>query len=155
MGWTYKVWLAGMHGRGSQASAPASDAAGRGDMGGTPQTARPCRIVPRGDSRIRPTRLKSAPTRPKSGRLSSYRPYRPVSAESACIGLYWPSQVEIQKKKKKGAKCTLWLNLNTQTPSDPHTSSKTPKDGGWWYLCLIVLLIIFYFVLVSNLWVVF
>ena len=28
--------IAGMHGRGSQASAPASDAAGRGDAGGTP-----------------------------------------------------------------------------------------------------------------------
>ena len=68
----------GMHGRGSQASAPASDTAGHGDAGGTPQTARPCRVVPRGNSRI-------GPTRPKSGRLG---PYRPVSAE-------------IQKKKKK------------------------------------------------------
>ena len=75
----------GMHGRGSQASAPASDAAGRGDAGGTPQTARPCHVVPRGDSRIGPTRLKSAPTRPKSapmrpksGRLGPYRPYRPI-----------------------------------------------------------------------------
>ena len=36
-----------MHERGSQASAPASDAAGRGDAGGTPQTTRPCRFVPR------------------------------------------------------------------------------------------------------------
>ena len=38
-----------------------------------------------------------------------------------------PSQAEIQKKKKNGAKRTVWLNLNTQTPSDPHTSAKTPK----------------------------
>ena len=40
-------WCTGMHGRGSQASAPASDAAGHGDAGGTPQTARPCRVVSR------------------------------------------------------------------------------------------------------------
>ena len=83
-------FFSGMHGRGSQASAPASDAAGRGDAGGTLQTARPCRVVPRGDSRIGPTRLKSVLTRPKSGRLGPYR-------------LYWPkrpSQAEIQKKKK-------------------------------------------------------
>ena len=78
-----------MHGRGSQASAPASDAAGRGDAGGTLQTARPCRVVPRGDSRI-------GPTRPKSGRLCPYRPYRPVSAG---IGR--------NSKKKKGAKRTV------------------------------------------------
>ena len=49
-----------MHGRGSQASAPSSDAAGRGDAGGTPQTARPCRVVPRGESRIGPTRADAA-----------------------------------------------------------------------------------------------
>ena len=102
-----------MHGRGSQASAPASDAAGRGDAGGTPQTVRSWRVVPRGDSRI-------GPTWPKSGRLGPYRPYRPVSAETAEVG-------RNSKKKKKGAKRTVWLNLNTQTPSDPHTSSKTPK----------------------------
>ena len=69
-----------MHGRSSQASAPVSDAVGRGDAGGMPQTARPCHVVPRGDSRI-------GPTRPKSGRLGPYRPKR-------------PSQAEIQKKKK-------------------------------------------------------
>ena len=104
-----------MHGRGSQAGAPASNAAGRGDAGGTPQTARPCRVVPRGESRIGPTQLKSAPTRPKSaptrpksGRLGPYRPisagigrYRPISAESAGIGRNGPIWAEIQKKKKK------------------------------------------------------
>ena len=91
----------GMHGHGSQASALASVAAGCGDAGRTPQTARPCRVVPRGDSRIGPTRLKSAPTRPKlapsrpkSGRLGPYRPYRPVSAETAQSG-------RNSKKKKK------------------------------------------------------
>ena len=73
-----------MHGRGSQASAPASDAAGRGDAGGTLQTARPCRVVPRGKSRIGPTRLKSAPTRSVSA----------ISAKTAESGLN-------SKKKKK------------------------------------------------------
>ena len=79
-----------MHGLGLGAGAPASDAVGRGDAAGTPQTARPCRVVPRGKARIGPTRLKSAPirrksapTRPKSGRLGPYQPYRPVSAKTA------------------------------------------------------------------------
>ena len=102
-----------MHGLGSQASAPASDAAGRGDAGGTPQTVRSWRVVPRGDSRI-------GPTWPKSGRLGPYRPYRPVSAETAEVG-------RNSKKKKKGAKRTVWLNLNTQTltlrPKLPNTLS--------------------------------
>ena len=57
----------------------------RSEAGRTPQTAGPCRVVPRGDSRI-------GPTRPKSGRLGPYRPKR-------------PSQAEIQKKK--GAKRTV------------------------------------------------
>ena len=106
-----------MHGRGSQAGAPASDAAGRGDVGGTPQTARPCRVVPRGKSRIGPTRLKSAstrqksaPTRPKSGRLG---PYWPVSAETA------ESSRNSKKKKKKKVQTHRLTNLNTQTPLRP------------------------------------
>ena len=110
-----------MHGRGSQAGAPASDAAGRGDVGGMPQTARPCRVVPRGKSRIGPTRLKSAPTRPKSGRLG---PYRPVSAETAELG-----RNSKKKKKKKGQTHRL-TNLNTQTPLRPShfvQNSQTPS----------------------------
>ena len=101
----------GMHGRGSQASAPVSDAAGRGDAGGTPQTVRPCCVVPRGNSRIGPTRLKSAPTRqklaptrPKSGRLGPYRPYRPVSAKTAEMA---ESGRNSKKKKKKRCKRTV------------------------------------------------
>ena len=94
-----------MHRRGPQASAPASDAAGRGDVGGTPQTARPCHVVPRGDSRIGPTRLKSAPTRPKSAPMrpksSRLGPYQPVSVKSAGIGRNGLIWAEIQKKKKK------------------------------------------------------
>ena len=72
--------------------------------GGTTQTARPCRVVPRGDSRIRPTRLKSAPTRPKSGRLGPYRPVSAETADSVRIGRVRP---KFKKKKKKGAKRTV------------------------------------------------
>ena len=116
-----------MHGHGSQASAPASDAAGRGDVGGMPQTARSCRVVPRGNSRIGPTRLKLAPTRrklaptrPKSGRLS---PYRPVSVETAELGR------NSKKKKKKKVQTHRLTNLNTQTPLRPShfvQNSQTP-----------------------------
>uniref|UniRef100_A0A7N2LLT0 3-deoxy-8-phosphooctulonate synthase n=1 Tax=Quercus lobata TaxID=97700 RepID=A0A7N2LLT0_QUELO len=49
-----------MHGRGSQAGAPASDAAGRGNAGGTPQTARPSRVVPRRATWRIPTRADAA-----------------------------------------------------------------------------------------------
>ena len=82
------------------------------DAAGTPQTARPCRVVPRGKSRIRPTRLKSAPirrksapTRPKSGRLG---PYRPVSAETAESGR--------NSKKKKKVQTHRFTNLKTPRP---------------------------------------
>ena len=103
-----------MHGRGSQASAPASDAVGRGDAGGTPQTACPCRVVPRGDSRIGPTWQKSAPTWPKSGRLGLYRPKR-------------PSPAEIQKKKKKKVQTHRFTNLKTPRPLTFRPASLTPS----------------------------
>ena len=63
------------------------------------------RVVPRGKSRIGPTRSVSAETA-ESGRNSK------------------------KKKKKKGAKRTVWLNLNTQNPSDPpkHPLSLRPSS---------------------------
>ena len=100
-----------------------SDTAGRG---------RPCvraatdRVVPRGKSRIGPTRLKSvpirrksapmrlksmpirrksAPTRPKSSRLD---PYRPVSADTAESGR--------NSKKKKKVQTHRFTNLKTPRP---------------------------------------
>ena len=106
----------GMHGRGPKAGVPVSDTAGRG---------RPCvraatdRVVPRGKSRIGPTRLKSAPirrksapTRPKSGRLGPYRPYRPVSAETAKTA---ESGRNLKKKKKK-VQTHRFTNLKTPRP---------------------------------------
>ena len=94
-------WYTGMHGHGSQASAPASDAAGRGDVGGTPQTVRPCRVVPHGDSRIGLTRADAAKIGADAAEIGANAaqigPTRSVSA----------GQAEIQKKKKKGAKRTI------------------------------------------------
>ena len=90
-----------MHGRGSQAGAPVSDATRRGDAGGTPQTARPCRVVPHGDSRIEPTRADAVEIDADAAEISAdaaqIGPTRSVSA----------GQAEIQKKKKKGAKRTV------------------------------------------------
>ena len=80
------------------------------------------RVVPRGKSRIGPTRLKSAPirrksapTRPKSGRRGQNR------ADSVRIGLYRPkrpSQAEIKKKKKKKKRCKRTVPLSLR-PSSP------------------------------------
>ena len=79
-----------MHGRGSQASAPVSDPAGRGDAGGMPQTARPCRVVPRGDSRIGPAEIGAD--------VAQIGPTRSVSAY---IGLNGRVRPKLKKKKKK------------------------------------------------------
>ena len=77
------------------------------DAGAPTWEPRPCRVVPRGKSRIGPTRLKSAPTRPKSGRLG---PYRPVSAETAESGR------NSKKKKKKKVQTHHFTNLKTPRP---------------------------------------
>ena len=90
------VFWAGMHGRGSRPSTPASNATGCDNTGGTPQTARPCRVVPCGCSRLALTRLKSS-------RLGPYRlkpPKWPVQAETAESG-----RNSKKKKKKKKRRC--------------------------------------------------
>ena len=82
--------------------------AGSGDARGTPQTARPCRVVLRGESRIGTTRADAAkigvdaaqvgPTRSVSAvsaDIGRYRPNLPVSAETARFG------PKFKKKKKK------------------------------------------------------
>ena len=88
-----------MHGRGIQPSAPVSDAAGRGDAGGTPQTARPCRVVPRGESRIGSTRADAAKIDADAAEIGAdaaqIGPTRSVSAVSAESG-------RNSKKKEKG-----------------------------------------------------
>ena len=65
----------------------------RGDAGGTLQTARPCCVVPRGDSRIEPMRADAAQIGPTRSVL-------------ACIGRVRPKFIK-KKKKKKGAKRTV------------------------------------------------
>ena len=88
-----------MHGRGSQASAPAYDAAGRGDAGGTPQTVRPCRVVPRGESRIGPTRADTAKIGADAAEIG---PTRSVSAD---IGRYRPKRPDLGRNSKKKKRC--------------------------------------------------
>ena len=115
-----------MHGRGPKAGAPASDAAGRGDTAGTPQTARPCRVGPRRATWQVPNRADAAevgadsaeigadaakigPTRP----YRPYRPKRPVSAETAETA---ESGRNSKKKKKKRCKRTVPLSLRPSSP---------------------------------------
>ena len=94
-----------MHGRDSQASAPASDAAGRGDAGEMPQTARPCRVVPRGDSRIGADATQIGADAAEIGAdATQIGPTRSVSAGIGRIGRNGPIWAEIQKKKKKKKK---------------------------------------------------
>ena len=96
-----QAYVCGMHGRGSQASAPVSDVAGRGDAGGSPQTARPCHVVLHRATWRFPNRADAAEIGAdtveigaNSVRIGRYRPNQLVSAETA-------GQAEIQKKKKK------------------------------------------------------
>ena len=76
-----------MHGRGSQASAPASDTAGHGDAAGTVQTARPCRIEPRRATWQVPNRADAAEIDADAAEIGAdaaqIRPTRSVSAVSA------------------------------------------------------------------------
>uniref|UniRef100_A0A7N2M6W8 Serine/threonine-protein phosphatase n=1 Tax=Quercus lobata TaxID=97700 RepID=A0A7N2M6W8_QUELO len=99
-----------MHGCGSQAGAPASDAAGRGDAGGTPQTARPSRVVPRratwriptradagrrGQNRRRRGRNRADSVR--IGRIGQYRPDTDT-ADTAETGRNRPKSAEIGRE---------------------------------------------------------
>ena len=125
-----------MHGRGSQASTPASDVATREGRRRPRVRATSDRVVPRGKSRIGSMRANAAeigadaaeigadgvrigPTRSVSARLG---PYRPVSAETTESG--WNS------KKKKKVQTHHLTNLNTQTPLRPShfvQNSQTPS----------------------------
>ena len=94
-----------MHGLGLGASAPASDAAGRGDVAGTPQTARPCRVGPRRATWQGPNRADAAEVGADSVEIGAdaakIGPTRSVSAVSACIGRNGRVRPKFQKKKKK------------------------------------------------------
>ena len=105
-----------MHGRGSQASAPASDAAGM------PQTARPCRVGPRRATWQVPNRADAAEIGADAVEIGAdaveigadaakIGPTRSVSAVSACIGRVRPKF----KKKKKKVQTHRLTNLKTQT----------------------------------------
>ena len=95
----------GMHGRGPKASAPASDAAGRGrdaaDRASVPRRTASCHVASPESGRRGPTRLKSAPIRRKSA------PTRPKS------GRVRPKL----KKKKKGANAPFYLVISQHSCS--------------------------------------
>ena len=96
-----------MHGRGSQASAPASDAAGRGDAVGTRQTARPCRVGPRRATWQVPNRADAAEIGADLAEIgvdaAKIGPTRSISAETAESG-----RNSKKKKKKEGANASFY-----------------------------------------------
>ena len=120
-----------MHGRGSQASAPASDAAGCGDAAGTPQTARLCRVGPRHATwqvlnRADATEIGADAAEIGAG-AAEIGPTRSVSAES-------DRNSKKKKKKQKKVQTHRLTNLKTQTPLRPshfvqnsQTASLTPS----------------------------
>ena len=88
-----------MHGRGSRCAAPAFDTVWRGDVQGTPLTARRCRFgprLPRGFfffHRLAPTRLRLGSIRADSGRIGRnrrngrFKPKRSIQAEIQTLSL--------------------------------------------------------------------
>ena len=112
-----------MHRRGSQADAPASDAAGRRDAGGTPQTSRPCRVVPRRATWQVPNRADAAEIGADSAEIGAdaakIGPTRFVSAVLACIGQNGRNgrvRPKFKKKKKKKVQTHHFTNLKTPRP---------------------------------------
>ena len=104
-------FISGMHGRGPKAGAPASDAAGRDDAGGMPQTARPSRVVPRHTTWWILTRAVAAEidadTTEIGADAAEIGPTRFVSAALACIGRNGRVRPKFKKKKKKRCKRTV------------------------------------------------
>ena len=113
-----------MHGRGSQASASASDAAGRGDLARTPQTARPCRVGPRRATWQVPNRADAAEVGADSAEIGAdaaevdadsaeigadAAKIEPTRSVSACIGRHGRVRPQFKKKKKKSYKRTVLL----------------------------------------------
>ena len=90
-----------MHGRGSGPSTPTSDTAGRDNAGGTPQTARPCHVVPRHATWLFLTRTDAA-------QIGLTRAVSAETAEMANSSRKGRVRPKFQKKKKKGAKRTVW-----------------------------------------------
>ena len=114
-----------MHGRGSQASAPASNAARCGDAAGTPQTARPCCVGPRRATWQVPNRADTAEVGADSAEIGAEgAKIGPTRSVSACIGRNSRVRPKFKKKKKK-VQTHRFTNLKTQTP---HISSNTLKQ---------------------------
>ena len=78
--------LPGMHGRDIQPSAPTSNTAGCGDVGGTSQTACPCRVVPRPATWQLPNRADAAEIGADAAQIKPTWSVSAVSAISVNIG---------------------------------------------------------------------
>ena len=91
------------HGRGTKGAAPASNVAGRSDAQGTLLPARPTASCHVDSSWFSPTRADAASTRADSPGIGPTRAWIDLNQPKR------PIQAEIQKKKKKGAECTVWL----------------------------------------------
>ena len=104
-------WYTGMHGRGPKAGAPASDAAGRGDVAGIPQTARTCRVGPRRATWQVSNRADAAEVGADSAEIGAdAAKIGPTRSVSACIGRNGRNgRVRPKlKKKKKGANAPFY-----------------------------------------------
>ena len=107
-----------MHGLGVGAGAPASDAAGRGDAAGTPQTARPCRVGPRRATWQGPNRADAAEVGADSAKIGAdAAKIGPTRSVSACIGRNGRVRPKLKKKKKKKVQTHRFTNLKTPDPS--------------------------------------
>ena len=125
-------WYTGMHGRGPKAGAPASDAAGRGDVAGTPQTARPCRVGPRRATWQGPNRADAVEVGADSAEISAdAAKIGPTRSVSAGVGRNGRVKPKFKKKKVQTHRLT---NLKTQTPLRPshfvqHSQTVSLKIG--------------------------
>ena len=85
----------------------------------------PCRVVPRGDSRIGPMRADAAEIGADAAKIG---PTRPVSAVSACIGRNGRNgrvRPKKKKKKKKMVQTHRFTNLKCPDPSFLHPASQS------------------------------
>ena len=100
--------LPGMHGRDIQPSAPTSNTAGCGDVGGTSQTACPCRVVPRPATWQLPNRADVAEIGTDAAQIEPNRSVSAISAILVNIGQrpIWPirpKQAGICQNRPKSA----------------------------------------------------
>ena len=139
-----------MHGLGSRPLAPESDAAGRGDAGGTPLTARRCRVGPCPATwipRLAPTRLRLEPIRAESGRLG---PYRAKLANSSPYSSF-PTRrrlLEWTQAMAEAAAAMAWVHSSSSSSS---SSSPTRQRLLEWTQAMAEAVFFFFFFVLNSL----